>query len=38
VVIEFLLLVAIMMLPMITGGYTFYKSYKLIKDAETNGK
>ncbi len=35
--VEFLLLVAIMMTPIITGGYTFYLSWKLIKDAETKG-
>ena len=35
--VEFLFLVAIMLTPMIAGGYTFYLSWKLIKDAEIKG-
>ena len=35
--VEFILIVAIMMTPIVTGGYTFYLSWKLIKDAETKG-
>lgn len=29
---EVIFLVAIMLLPIITGAYTFYKSYKVIED------
>jgi len=32
--IELLFLVAIMLLPIITGAYTFYKSYKLVEGRE----
>lgn len=32
--IELLFLVAIMMLPIITGAYTFYKSYKLVEESK----
>ena len=34
---ELLFLVAIMLLPIITGAYTFYKSYKIVEEGENNG-
>ena len=30
--IQMFFLISIMLLPIVTGGYTFYKSYKLIED------
>ena len=32
IVLEILFLVAIMLLPMITGAYTFYKSYQIVEE------
>ena len=34
---EVLFIVAIMLLPIITGAYTFYKSYQIVEERDNNG-